>query len=203
MQCAGQHFLAGAALAQQHHARAARCHLLDRSADAQHGRVTGDQPGRIGDLGFPQPAVFGLQLCQLERAPKGQLEELRLKRLGEEVVGAQCDRTQRIGALVLTCQHDDLGVGCRRQNLREQPKSLGYRVRIRGQTQVHGDDCRHVPAQLHQRTLPIVGHHSVEPVQRPFDLRLQAEVILDNQHAARLAHSHAATRTEASACLGN
>jgi hypothetical protein len=55
----------------------------------------------------------------------GQAEHLDLERFGEEIIGTQSDRAQRVGAIVLTGEDDDLGVRRQRQDLFEQLETFG------------------------------------------------------------------------------
>jgi hypothetical protein len=77
-------------------------------------RVARDQAGqRVGLVHQPAGAVFGLQFGQAVGALDGQVQQLGLERLGEEVVGTQGHGAQRVGLVVLAGEHDDLDVGSR------------------------------------------------------------------------------------------
>jgi hypothetical protein len=129
MHAARQQFLAGAAFTEQQHRRVGDRHLLDRAAHAQQLRVARDQAGQhIRLLHRLQAFVLLLQFMKAVGALDRQAEHLDLEGLGKEVVGAEGDRAQRVGAVVLAGEHDDLGVRRQRQDLFEQLEAFGDRI---------------------------------------------------------------------------
>jgi hypothetical protein len=90
-----------------------------------------------------QTLVFGLQLGQAERALHREVEQLGLKRFGQEVVGAHGHRPQGIGLVVLPGQHDHLGVGSAASICSSSLKPSETRIRVGRQPQIHGDHGRH------------------------------------------------------------
>ena len=201
MQAARQHFLAGAAFAQQHHGGVAGGDFFDRTAHLQHARVAGHQAGqRIGRLHGLQALVLGLQLGQPESALDREVEQLGLEGLGEEVVGAQRHRPQRVGLVVLAGEHDDLDVRVGGQHLLEQPEALGDGVRVGRQAEVHGDHGGVAAAHLHQRRFAVVRGDRLETVERPLDLFLERQVVFDDQQRARFVSAHEAPRGCRSEC---
>ena len=82
-------------------------------------------------LAGTQTAVFLLQVVQAERTLDGQQQELGFEGLGEEIVGTQFDRAQRVGPVVLAGEDDHLGVRRDRQDLFEQSEALGRRIGVR------------------------------------------------------------------------
>ena len=192
VQALRKHLLAGATLTQQHHGRVAAGHALDHPTQAQHLRVAGQQAGqRIGLVQGLQSPVLGLQLEQPESPVYRQSEQLGLEGLGEEIVGAERNSSQRVGLVVLPGQHDHLGVRVDLQQLLEQPEALADRIGVWRQSQVHRHHRRLVATRLHQRRLAVAGRDGLETVERPFDLFLQREVVLDNQQRC-LCNTHAA-----------
>jgi hypothetical protein len=191
---------AGAALAQQQHRSAAAGHALDEAADAQHLGVARQQPGQRIGLGHGlQAAVFLLQLGQAVGAFDGQRQHLGVEGLGLEVVGAQGHRAQRVRLVVLAGEHDDLQVGVDVQHLAQQLEAFRHRIGVGRQTQVHGHHAGVEAAQLHQRGLAVARRHRFEAVQRPLDLLLQSEVVLDDEQRRRAGVAHTLFRVETGA----
>ena len=106
---------------------------------------------------FLQAAVFLLQVVQPECAVDSQGQQFRLERLGEEVVSPQADGPQGVAVIVLAGQNNDLGVRGGGEDFLEQAETLGDRVRIGGQPEVHRHDGRRVAMNLHQRAFTIRG----------------------------------------------
>jgi hypothetical protein len=71
-----------------------------------------------------------------------QTKHLDLERLGKEIIGAESNGAQRVGAIVLTGQDDDLGVRCQRQDLFEQLETFGDGIRVWRQAEIHRHDRR-------------------------------------------------------------
>ena len=185
VQAVGQHFLARPALAEQHHGGRAVGDLLDHPAQAQHLGVARDQAcQRVGLVEFLQTAVLLLQFEQPERALDGEVQHLGLEGLGQEVVGTERHGAQRVGLVVLPRQHDDLGVGVGGEQLLEELEAFGNRIGVGRQAEVHRHDGRVVAAHLDHRRIPVGGSNGVEAVERPLDLLLQREIVLDDQQRA-------------------
>ena len=89
---------------------------------------------RIGLPRLLQPPVLPLQIVQAERAIDRQREELGLERLREEIVRAAADRAHGVGAVVLSGQHDDLGVRRELEDLLQQLEPFGDGIGIGRQT---------------------------------------------------------------------
>ena len=64
-----------------------------------------------------QAAVLAPAGRQAEGALDGQAEQIGIERLREEIVGAERDRAQRVGLVVLAREHDDLDVGVELEHL--------------------------------------------------------------------------------------
>ena len=187
MQALRQHLLAGAALAQQHHGGVAAGHLLDGAADAQHLGVARDQARqRIGLVQLAQAAVLGLQLGQAEGALDRQAQQLGLEGLGKEVVGAQGHRAQALAWSFCPVSTMTLMSGSMASICSSSLKPSDTRVGVGRQAQVHRHHGRLVAAQLHQRALAVAGGDRLEAVQRPLDLLLQRQVVLDDQQRTRI-----------------
>ena len=112
-----------------------------------------------------KPAVLPLQFKQPEGAPDRQGQQFWLKRFGEKVVRAQSNGPQGIGLVVLTGEHNHLDIRIHSQNLLQQFETFRHRVSVRGQPQIHGDDCWRMATKLHQRTFPVVGCYRLELIQ--------------------------------------
>jgi hypothetical protein len=150
--------------------------------NAQHVGVARDQAGQgVGLVQGLQAAVFGLQFGQAVGAFDGQVQHVRLERLGQKVVRTQCHGAQRVGLVVLAREHDDLGGRLEVQDLLEQLEAFGHRVGVRRQAQVHGDHGGLVPAHLQQGALAVAGGDRLKAVQRPLDLLLQGQIVFDDQ----------------------
>ena len=107
-----------------------------------------------------------------EGALDRQRQQFRLEGLGEEVIGPQPDGLHRILAVMLTGEHDDLGVRGQRKHLAQQRKALGDIVGRRRQTQIHGDHRRFVAAQLRNRRFAIIGNDRLAGIECPPHLLL-------------------------------
>ena len=83
--------------------------------------------------------------------------------------------------IVLSRQHDDLDAGFNVQHLLEQLESFGHRIGVGWQAEVHRDHGRLVAAHLQERALAVAGSHRFETIQRPLDLLLQRQIVLDDQ----------------------
>jgi len=140
-----------------------------------------------------QAAVLGLQFGHAEGAVDDQAQQLGLEGLGEEVVGAHGHGAQRVGLVVLAGQHDDLDVGVGVQQLLQQLETFAGGVGVGRQAQVHRHHRRLVAAEGDQCGFAVARRHAVEAVQRPLDLLLQRQVVLDDQQGPRLCRAHAAS----------
>ena len=166
--------------------------LLDRAADAQHRRITGDDARhRRRFLHCLQPLVLRLQVVDAECPVDRPGQELGLERLGAEIMRAETDRLQGVRTVVLSGQHDHLGRRGERADLLQQPQTLGRIVGMGRQAQVHRDNGRLIPAQLGNRALPVAGDDRLVLVERPLHLLLERGVVLDDQQGSALV-GHAA-----------
>ncbi len=160
------------------------------------------RPGqRVRLVQHLQAAVLGLQRRQAISPIDGQAEQLRVERLGEEVIGAERDRAKGIGLIVLARENDHLDVRIDPEQLLEQPESFRHRIRIGRQAEVHRHHGGAVSSALHERAFPVRRSHGLESVERPFDLLLQRQVVFDDEQGWRLVGVHLALdicRAEAS-----
>jgi hypothetical protein len=138
-----------------------------------------------------QSFVLLLQFMQSVGALDGQAEHVDLERLGKEIIGAESDGAQRVGAIVLAGEDDDLGVGRQRQDLFEQFETLGDRIGVGRQTQIHGHHRRLVATHQLQGAFTIVGSQGFVLVERPADLLLQGPIVLDDEQWWQLYGTHA------------
>mmetsp|Transcript_26316 Transcript_26316/g.62491 ORF Transcript_26316/g.62491 Transcript_26316/m.62491 type:complete len:373 (-) Transcript_26316:724-1842(-) len=203
MQGLGEHLLARAALAEQQHGRVAGRHLFDHPADALHAGVACDQPREhVAALLHLQAPVLLLQLVEPVGAFDGQRQHVGIDGLGEKVVGAHPDRAQGIALVVLAGQHDDLHGRVQLEQLLQAFETFGDRVAIGRQPEVHRDHRRAVAAELQHRAGDIIGRDGLEAVQRPLELLLQRQIVLDDQQGRVTwrAHRDASAASPASAC---
>ncbi|KMR64657.1 hypothetical protein EU64_15065, partial [Staphylococcus aureus] len=79
---------------------------------------------------------------------------------------------------------------------------FGDRVAIGRQPEVHRDHRRAVAAELQHRAGDIIGRDGLEAVQRPLELLLQRQIVLDDQQGRVTwrAHRDASAASPASAC---
>ena len=193
MQPVGQHLLAGATFAQQQHGGVAARHLLDHAAGAQHFGVARDHAAQgVRLMQRLQAPVFTLQLKQPESTVYRETQQFGLERFGKKIIGPKRDGAQGVGLVVLACQHDDLDARVDLQQLCQQPETLAHRIRVRRQAEIHRDHGRLMPAELHQRRFTVTGGDTFKPVECPFDLLLQRQIIFDDQQRGRLGPAHAA-----------
>ena len=126
MQSARQQFLARAALTKYQDGRIGIGYLFDHAANTQHLRISSDDARhRIGLAHCLQASILLLEVVKAKRPIDGQAEQLRLERLGEEIVSPKFDSPQRVGAVVLARENDDLGIWRNGQNLLQQTKTFG------------------------------------------------------------------------------
>ena len=116
-----------------------------------------------------------------EGALDGEIEQLGLEGLGEEVVGAHADRAQRIAAVVLTGQCDHLGGRREREDLLEGLESFIGGVRVGRQAQIERGHQRLVPAQLRNGGFAVVREDHVVAIERPAHLLLQTQIVFHHQ----------------------
>ncbi len=181
MQPAGQDFLAGAALAEQHRRDIRRRHPFDQTAHLEHPSVPRDETGQRAALLDLEAPVVLLQVVEPQRTIEGQGQQFGLEGLGEEVVGAHAHRPDGVLAIVLAGEHDDLGVGRKGEDLAEQPETLGDVVRGRRQAEIHRHDSRLVAPELGDRFFPVAGNHRLVLIEGPAHLLLQRRIVLDDQ----------------------
>ncbi len=182
VQAAREQLLAGAALAEQQHRHVGRREPLDVPAERS---IAGSRVSR------PASGSCMLTLCRTRfsrcrpasRNARSidEVEQLGLERLRVEIVGAEADRLDRVRAVVLAGDHDDLRVRRDRQHLGEQREALGRAVRVRRQPEVHRDDRRLVATQLRHRGRAVLGDDDLVAVEAPAHLLLDAGVVLDDE----------------------
>ena len=121
VQRARQQLLAGSRFTQQHHRRAGVGHTLHRAAELLHLRISREDPGQaLWPTRRLKTLVFLLQLGQPIGSRNDQAQDLRIKRLFAEVIRPESDGFERIGAIMLPRDDDDLAVRKQFENLAEQ-----------------------------------------------------------------------------------
>ena len=182
VKCLSQHLFAGAAFSKQQHGCVARSDFLDGAANLQQLGVAGHKPGkRVRLLHVAQAPILALQFEHPECPVDDESEHIRIKGLGKEIVSPEVDRPQRVGLVVLSRQHDDLGVGFEFEHLSEQLEAFQHGVRVRWQPQIHRHDRRRMATKLSECAFAVARGDRVEAIKRPFDLLLQRKVVLDDQ----------------------
>jgi hypothetical protein len=189
---ARQHFLAGAGLAQQQHGGVGRGDFFHGAADLQHGFAAGQQALQRGmALACGQLAVFGFERLDVQGALDHQFEDVGLERLLEEIVGAEADRLDRVAAVEVAGDDDDLGQRRQREDLLQRGEALGGAVGVGRQAEVEQHHRRFVAAQLGDRVVAVGGDDDLVVVEAPFELLLQPEVVFHQQDLL-LGFAHAA-----------
>jgi len=122
-----------------------------------------------------------LQREQAVGAVYGQAEQIGIERLREEIVGAESDRPQGVRLVVLAREDDHLDVGGDTEKLLQQAKTFRDRIGVGRKAEVHRHHGGGVPTALRERALAIVRDDAFKLVQRPLDLLLQGEVVLDDE----------------------
>ena len=110
MQCAGDHFLAGAGLAFHQHVHVGVGDMPQRLLDPQHGRGIADEWLRVGARGegrFLQAAVFQHQPALLGGMADGGDQALGGIGLGQEVIGALAHALDGGGDVAMAGDQDD------------------------------------------------------------------------------------------------
>lgn len=110
MQCAGDHFLAGAGLAFHQHVHVGVGDMPQRLLDPQHGRGIADERLRVGARGegrFLQAAVFQHQPALLGGMADGGDQALGGIGLGQEVIGALAHALDGGGDVAMAGDQDD------------------------------------------------------------------------------------------------
>jgi hypothetical protein len=124
-----------------------------------------------------------LQVGQPEGALDGQVQQLGLEGLGEEVVGAHADRAQRVGRSFWPVSTMTL-VSPSTDSICSSSLKPSDVVGIGRQAQIHRDHRpagggAPAPARFRGRR-----RHGLEAVERPLDLLLQRQVVFDDQQGA-------------------
>ena len=118
---------------------------------------------------------------QVECAAHDQAELFDINRLLIEIIRAALDGVERALAGAMTRGYDDFRIGLDRHNRIEHAEALGRAVRVRRQAEIERDDCRFFRPQGGDGGIVIAGNHDGEILIGPFQLRLQAFVILDDK----------------------
>jgi hypothetical protein len=177
---AGEQLLAGAALAEQQHGRRGAGRLLGHLERGAHDLAVADDRlvGCGGELG-PQLAVFGDEGVLVERLLDGGDDRRALERLGDEVVGAELHRGDRVLDGAVGGHHQDLDLG--RDRLRGLEQVLAGHA---GHAQVGDHHLHRVQAQHLERLLPgagdahvhvLLGQHLLQGVE-------DAGLVVDDEH---------------------
>ena len=190
---AGEQFLAGAAGAEQHHRDAGRGDALDGLGDLEHfGRAADHRSEhRHAAVGF-EPAILGFDAVQMEGAGDDQPELVDVDRLAIEIIGAAGDRLERAFAGAVARGDDDLGVGLEANHLDQRREAFFGAVGIGRQAEVERYHRRLVQPQRLDRRRAVAGDDDAIAVIGPFELALQALVVLDDQQdgkVGRLGHA--------------
>ena len=109
---------------------------------------------------------------QAECAVDREVEQFRLKRLGKEIVSAERNRSQRVCLIILSGQDNNLGVGRDLKNLLKEPETFGDGIRIRRQSQIHGDHGGLVTPEVRDRAFGVACGERFVLVKRPTQLFL-------------------------------
>src|SRR6185369_13523729 len=101
MQPPGQDFLASATLTKKSNGGMGGGKLFDSTADFEHGRVAAQHTLQTKHRPSLQSCILLLQVIQTEGTFNGEYQQLRLERLGEEVVSPHTYRPQGILPVML------------------------------------------------------------------------------------------------------
>ena len=182
MHRAGEQFLAGAAGAQQHDRDIGGGDALDGLGDLEHfGRAADHRAEHRRVAAGLEPAVFGLDVVEVEGARDDQAEFVDVDRLAVEIIGAAGDCLQRAFARAVARGDDDLGVGLEAQHFGQRGEAFLGAVGVGRQAEVERDHRRLILAQCLDRRGAVVGGDHAIAVICPFQLALQAFVIFDDE----------------------
>ena len=188
MHRAGEQLLAGAAGAEQHYRHVGAGDPLNGLADLHHHWRGGDDRAEHGCSGPAlQPPVLLLDLVQMKGARDDQAEVVDVDRLLVEIVGAHADRLEGAFACAVAAGDDHLGVGLEAQDLRQHGETLVGAVGVGRKAEIESHHGRLVCAKRLDRLGAIArADHGIALVG-PFELALQALVILDDQQDGKFA----------------
>ena len=179
-----EQLFAGPACAEQHHRHIGVRDPLDRPGDLDHFGRSGDHPPEhavVLAAARRKLAVFALDLVQLQSAPHDQPQGLDIERFLVEVVSALGDRLQCRAPRTVTRCDDDLGIGLERHDRIEHGKAFARAVGIGWQAKIERDHRRFFAAQGRDRAGLVADDDHLEIGPGPFQLRLQAGIVLDDQ----------------------
>ena len=180
---AGEQLLAGAARAEKHYRHVRARHALDGLCDLQHLRGGRDDRAehRRAAVARLQPAILLLDRVQVEGPRDDEAEVVDVDRLLVEIVGAEGDCLESALAGAVTGRDDDLGVGLEPHDFLEGCKALLGPVWVRRKAEVERDDGRLMRAQSLDRARPVARADHAVAVVGPFELPLQALVVLHDE----------------------
>ena len=181
VQPARQQFFARAAFAQQQNGDFGRRHFFDHGANGLGRSIGGDEAGDLAILASTQAPVFGFQLIDPARPIDDQRQNCRVDRLGAEVIRAEPDGAHRVFLLILAADDDDLGIRRDFENLFQRRKPFDGRIRMRRQAEIERHHRRPETAHRGQGLGPIGGERNLAPLEAPFQLLLDARVVIDDQ----------------------
>ncbi len=118
---------------------------------------------------------------EVERPRDDQPKVVDIDRLAIEIISAKRDRPKRAFACAMARCDDHFGVGLQRENLGECGEAFAGAVGVRRQAEVKRHHRRLVQAEQVDRLRPACGGDDAIAFIGPFQLALEALVILDDQ----------------------
>ena len=175
---AGDHFLAGAALALDQHRRIGRRHHVDHFTQLEHRRAVADQ--RTGTQRMQLAPVEIAGVCQrgiVEGAANREFEFVEVDRLGQIVGGAAANHRNRVADRSEAGQHDDRVLA---RQLGQHLAALGI-----GQLVVEYHEVGFDPLEQGSRLRPTRRRVRVESEIRTTAGNQAAEhrIVVDHQHS--------------------
>ena len=130
---------------------------------------------------FGKPAVLVLELKHSFCPADDQLEHIDIDRLLIEVIGAECDRPQRVFAGFVAGRDDDFCSRRNRENLGQRRQPLGGSVRIGRQAEIDDGYRNRFPFDKIDRFLARSGREYLMIRKGPAQLAQQPRIIVDEQ----------------------